>query len=265
MDEREDDQPRVCAVGPVVRTNTNFTHYIGVDCSLHGMCVAIMECVGVASIKLQIHYWSTDRLTGTSSPINGVDVEFVRHEPLPLVNPSLQEQADLVERVVGVLPTGVQSNAVSVALEEPLPSSKTTQESQRELTFMLTRAVRDKYKHVCTVDNLRVKLAWYRYDLFLTRRTGARINRGVIDHVPTKGQGRKWSKFAMYTHWINLGVLPPLVENSVPLFTGTALSAQNLSNTPAYRKIVGHPVSDIVDSVAIALYLRALDGFGPTT
>jgi hypothetical protein len=241
---RANRRRRVVDRAPVVRGG-RYGAYVGVDCSKNGVAITVLWTNGTIAAK--VYYWCREAYTPPES--GAVHFERVVHDGVDL--------HDSIESVVKKLAEELRETTCCVGVEEPLPVSRTHSEDQRVFTLAVRDRVAAHFPGVRTVDNSAARTVWLRYTPTLARRTLL----PYADFRPPLGLGKRWGKFLGYVAWERNGFPRLLDARAVEDCWKTRVEHAAFSRQ--LYKFTVHPVSDIVDAMAVALYLRALDGFGP--
>jgi hypothetical protein len=236
----------------------NYDVYIGIDTSLKATAIAILQ-----NEVCSVDYWSEEKLQVEDR----TDHFYTTHHTWDETT-TLRKIRRFLLKKRHELPSNVQ-----VAVEEPLPITSKHTKAQKRYTLELKFIVSKIFEGVVMVDNQLVKKSWYSSDVrgvpFVTPNK-KKIEQWIlmlknVDSTPRK---QRW-KFFMYLVWM-ISPFPGLVSPQVELAIKTerrqnwdrVKSKSTINNTAL--KVNEHPVSDIVDSVAIVTYLRKLDMYGPT-
>jgi hypothetical protein len=245
---------------PVIRPG-RFTVYLGVDCSPNGNALCLLTYAGIHLRRVWIAYWAAVALPDTD-PVHrcgGQDVHFTFTQ-----YPGDGNVLRSMDTALRTLRVQLSAETVAAAVEEPLKVSRKHTAAQREHTLAVHALVDAHFPGTVFVSNTRAQSTWLRYGPGLAARPAASPAHTYSRHVPPLGLGRAWKKFLQYAVWAEDG-FPSLLARGEAVVGETWGARAQLAATlrRALYKFTTHPVSDVVDATAVALHLRALDGFGP--
>lgn len=214
-----------------------YSCYIGVDTSTNGLAMSIIK-----QDKRYVYYWSKKNFSFKDS-------QSVKFKYIERTNDMLSSFKQVLIETIRTL----SLQQIIAAVEAPLPEKTYHSLTQKQFTVSVRNIIKQVVSNTVEVNNLLVKKIWCKYRINGTQHKGkykrdlSALDKKLLSTHLTPDR-KRLLKLKMYIGWLS---------NEFP---GINDMKQNMFDTV----IPSHPNTDIVDSMAIAVYLSLADLFGPS-
>ena len=249
---------------PDVKGKTRLT-YIGMDVSINGMSICTYKVnVYGAIVNITIDYWSETKIE-----INEVQdvfkVKLIRH------NYGKQEKLKIVDILLKELQCKINENdneCAILCIEKAISDRKDiNNEHNRFVQTIKQKCETLRNFEIVDVNNQLIKKVWFRCNIKNYNNITLKEQFKEIEIIKRNYRKRlKYNsttlkiitKTMMYAAWLKMG-FPHFQKNNLNIDVNT--NAECLKKS---TQISRHPISDIVDSCAIAMYIYMIEIYSPS-
>jgi hypothetical protein len=237
--------------------------YVGMDVSINGMSICTYEINNGIIDRIVFDYWHKDVVR--LGNVEYFNIEINRHEPIS----GRDKEENIIKKVIECLKTkSISTEHSMLCIEKSIMDRKDINSNHNQFVYKLKQECEALHLFdVVDVDNHLIKKVWFRSNI-------SRCDNGLYSELfenikITKSSIRKKIKYnativktatktMMYVAWLKNGFPHFQNENSLNFSINT-----NEVDLNGASNISSHPISDIVDSCAIAMYMYLLDSYGP--
>ena len=231
--------------------------YLGIDISKHGLCLCSMDIKKNNKNIIHFYYWSKDKTILKNKTIENFEFRFTKFQQTKFNIQTQQLKSILLKKINGL------NYEVSLCVEESLKPSLTVSEAQTQLVAELLDDIKIIRNLKIVEKNIKlIRKIWGRTSIIDDQKVPDLETLG--DCMKTTGfkdeKRKKLVKIEIYLLWLKNGFIQLIDQVNIKT---RCVSVEDLIKK--YKNVYNHPISDICDSAASAMYILVLDMFGSSS